>query len=142
MRQFAWRVGIAAAAALVVANSGGCRSAGARGGAQGIQGQSITRAELASDAAATLCDHVTRRWPTLFGFGSSRAVGPCDAPVGVYAGRAYLGEGRVLSTVLAADVERVRRLTAAETFAAFGRHHPAGAVEIRWKSAPRPGDRP
>jgi hypothetical protein len=141
MRKSAWRVGIAAAA-LVVASSGGCRSAGARGGAHGIQGRWITRAELASDAAATLCEHVTRRWPTLVSFGSSRAVGPCDAPVGVYAGRAYLGEGGVLSTVLVTDVESVRRLTAAEAFAAFGRHHPAGAVEIRWRSAPRPGYRP
>ena len=135
-----------AAAALLVANSGGCRSAGARsgtrGGAQGAQGQSITRAELASDASATLCGHVTRRWPTLVSFGSNRAVGSCDAPVGVYAGRAYLGEGGVLNTVLATDVESVRRLTAAEAFAAFGRHHPAGAVEIRWRTAPRPGYRP
>lgn len=137
----------AALAASVLLLVGACAGAGyaARGAERvtpdGAERVSYVIAGESLPAERMLADVVSARWPRLVRGDLPRGgAGQAESPdrFGVYDARgAFLGGPDYLLVLRAGDVREIRRLTANEEFARYGRRHPAGAVVLDWRRVAR-----
>lgn len=94
----------------------------------------ITRDELTGVDAANMEQVIQRLRPTWLRGRGQVSIGNAEAgnPI-VYIGDTRLGGLQTLSTVVPAEVQEVRRLSAAEATNRYGTGHAGGAIVLRRK---------